>query len=74
MSLEEIEALQGRKKALVRAEEESNIEARIALIDSIEVIANNAQQRVKTISNIRATRATETKRKHIDFVGGLKND
>lgn len=74
LSLEETNAHLSRNRAIVKAESESNIEARIALIESIEVIANNSQQRVKTISNIRATRATETKRKHIDFVGGLKND
>lgn len=40
MSLEEIDALQGKKKALVRDEEENNTKARIALMESIEAIAN----------------------------------
>ena len=74
LSLEKTNAHLCRNRAIVKAESESNIEARIALIESIEVIANNAQQGVKTISNIRATRATETQRKHIDFVGEIKND
>lgn len=40
MSLEEIDALQGKKKALVRGEELNNTKARIALMESIEAIAN----------------------------------
>ena len=74
LSLEETNAYLSRNRAIVKAESESNIEARIALIESIEVITNNAQQGVKSISNIRTTRATETKRKHIDYIGDIKND
>jgi hypothetical protein len=40
MSLGEIDALQSKKKALVRGEEENNTKARIALMESIEAIAN----------------------------------
>jgi len=74
LSLEETNAYLSRNRAIVKAESENNIEARIALIESIEVIANNSRQGVKTISNIRTTRATETKRKHIDYIGDIKND
>lgn len=74
LSLEETNAHLCRNRAIVKAESENNIKARLDLIQSIEVIANHSQQGVKTISKIRATRATETKKKHIDFVGGLKND
>ena len=74
LSLEEIEALQGRKKALVRAEIESNTVARLALMESIQVISDNSLSGVKSISNIRATRAKETKKKHIDYIGGTDND
>lgn len=68
LSLEQTNALLSKNKALVRAESENNIKARLNLIRSIEVIANNAQQGVKTVSNIRATRTKETKKKHIDFL------
>ena len=40
MSLGEIDTLQSKKKALVRGEEENNTKARIALMESIEAIAN----------------------------------
>jgi hypothetical protein len=40
MSLGEIDALQSKKKALVRGEEENNTKARLALMESIEAIAN----------------------------------
>jgi hypothetical protein len=73
LSLEETNALVSQNKALVRAESINNIEARIALIESIEVIANNSQQGMKSISNIRATRTAETKRKHIDYIGGANH-
>ncbi len=74
LSLEQTNAHLGRNRAIVRAESENNIKARLNLIENIEVIANESQQGVKTISNIRATRATETKKKHIDYIGGIKND
>lgn len=69
MSLEEIEALQTKKKALIKAEAESNTKARIELMESIQTIASNSLEGVKSISNIRETRARETKKKHINYVG-----
>ena len=74
LSLEQTNTHLNRNRAIVRAESENNIKARLDLIQSIEVITNNAQQGVKSISNIRTTRATETKRKHIDYIGDIKND
>jgi hypothetical protein len=69
MPLEEIEALQTKKKAIIKAETESNTKARLALMESIQVISDNSLSGVKSISNIRATRGRETKKKHIDFIG-----
>ena len=69
MPLEEIEALQTKKKAIIKAETESNTKARLALMESIQTIADNSQGGVKSISNIRETRGRETKKKHIDFIG-----
>ena len=74
MSLESIESLQSKKKALVRAESDNNTKARLELIHSIEIIANDTANDTKGISNIRSTRAKEAKKKHIDFVGEIKND
>lgn len=74
MSLESIEALQSKKKALVSAESDNNTKARLELIHSIEIIAEGTTKVTKSISNIRTTRATETKRKHIDYIGDIKND
>ena len=68
MPLEEIEALQTKKKAIIKAETESNTKARLALMESIQVISDNSLSGVKSISNIRATRAKETKKKHLDFL------
>lgn len=68
LSLEEIEALQTKKKAIIKAETESNTKARLALMESIQVISDNSLSGVKSISNIRATRAKETKKKHLDFL------
>jgi hypothetical protein len=74
LSLEETNAHLCRNRAIVKAESENNIKARLDLIESIEVIANTTQRSYKSISNIRTTRATETKRKHIDYIGDIKND
>ena len=69
MSIGEIEALQAKKKALIKAETESNTKARLALLESIQTIADNSQGSVKSISNIRETRVKETKKKHINYIG-----
>ena len=68
MSLSEIEALTNRKKALMENEQESNLQARLALIESIETIAHSSKRGVRNISNIRSTRTRETKKKHRDYV------
>ena len=67
MSLESIEALQSKKKALVSAESDNNTKARLELIHSIGIIAEGTTKVTKSISNIRSTRAKEVKKKHIDF-------
>ncbi len=68
MSLSEIEALTSRKKALTESEQEYNLQARLALIESIETIAHGSQKGARSISNIRSTRTRETKKKHRDYV------
>ena len=68
MSLSEIEALTSRKKALTESEQECNLQARLALIESIETIAHSSKRGVRSISNIRSTRTRETKKKHRDYV------
>lgn len=68
MSLSEIEALTSRKKALTESEHECNLQARLALIESIETIAHSSKRGARSISNIRSTRTRETKKKHRDYV------
>lgn len=69
LSLEKTNALIEQKRAVVRAEIESNTVARIALMESIQVISDNSLSGVKSVSNIRATRTKETKKKHINYIG-----
>lgn len=68
MSNSEIEALTIRKKVLTEGEQECNLQARLALIESIETIARNSQRMASSISTIRSTRAKESKKKHRNYL------
>lgn len=75
MDIANIEEVKTRQKALVGGAEVENIQAKISLIDHIEVIANSAIGRGKTeIAGVRDNRKREQNRAHIDYLkGGVAN-
>ena len=79
--LSDVEIMQRGQKELVKSAAIDNIQARINLAQSIEIIAASAKSPDKVnIKSIRNTRQREQKKNHIDYVrdihtdGGLNHD
>ena len=73
-SLEQVDIKQKKKKAIIKAEQDKEIQAKLDLMTDIAVIADGANNNgnVKT-KNIRANRQKERDKTHIDFTRGDAN-
>lgn len=67
-SLDAVQMMQKAKKQIVSNAQEENLQAKIDVVEHIQVIANQERPTPININHIRSTRQKEQKRSHLDFV------
>lgn len=70
-AVENVKAVKAKQKRLIRSTAENNTQARIDLLNAIDVIAESASKRADTrIQDIRITRKKERNKAHRDYMRG----
>jgi hypothetical protein len=65
MSIHEVDSLENQHKAIISEAKKNSAQARLGLLESIEVIAKKTSTiRIPKVKDIRETRAKETKKAH----------